>query len=99
MDDNTRFALGNAGISVGLGAMTVAYLLDDTLLGPFTTIATVAVGIGAVGAAGSAVLAVARPEQFDFQRALGTDDTVGVTLVGGTLCLVCGLALLALAVL
>lgn len=94
MSTQRRYAAGMAGISLGNGLLATSYLLDRTLLGPFTTLALVSTSLAALAAAVSLYATCVRTDDADLRGSTGAT----ITVAGGIAAILGGLISLSFAV-
>jgi len=93
-----RYLAGMAGIGLGSALLAVSFLVDRTLLGPFTTLALAGAVLSAVGSLGVVIALLRNPEAVDFEESGLHRQFPTVVYVGGFAVIVAGLLNLALAV-
>lgn len=83
MRRHRRFCAGFAGLSLGNGMLALGFLLDQTLLGPFSKLALAGTAIGAFAATVILSVAYTSPEEFDFSGSWLERHSPTVALVSG----------------
>lgn len=94
-----RFATGLAGVCLGNGLLTLSYVFDQTLLGPFTVPALAGTALGAVGSAITLYTVHTNRDKFDFADSGIQWYFPQITFVSGIVVVIAGLLTLALVVL